>query len=256
MNEANELTQDGIFSRAVTLWQPARGYRFSVDAVLLGLFARPYAARAHVADLGAGVGVVGLALAFPDPAVEAPLSLTGIELQPRLAALARRNYAENRPTAPASLREADLRQLPREMRGAFGVVVSNPPYFEAHSGRPDPDLERAQARRELTASLDDVVRAARFLLAPGGTVALVYPAPGLPRLLRVAEQEKLSPLALRVVYARREHPGTLVLVSFRAKTGRNPPPLDVLPPCYLAESDGSPYPPTESLFRRGYTEKQ
>lgn len=251
MDELGPLTQDGIFSRAVTLWQPARGYRFGVDSVLLGLFARPLAAHKRVVDLGAGVGVVGLALAFPDPAHAPPAALAAIELQPRLAALARRNFAENRPTAPCTLHECDLRALPPALRGSAELVLSNPPYFPAGEAK-DPDPERARARSELTAPLPAVITAAKRLLRPEGVLALVYPAPRLPRLLGVLAQHPLHLRRLRLVHARRGGEGTLALLALRLGGGRNPPPLDVLPPLYLAEEDGSPAPDTEALLRRGH----
>src|SRR5262249_23627204 len=55
------VTQDAIFSGRLRLCQPARGagYRFNLDPVLLAGFA---AGGEHVVDLGAGCGVLGLAL--------------------------------------------------------------------------------------------------------------------------------------------------------------------------------------------------
>src|SRR6202030_4401649 len=55
-------TLDSILGGALCLYQPRRGYRFSVEAVLLARFA---AARptARVLELGAGCGVVALIVA-------------------------------------------------------------------------------------------------------------------------------------------------------------------------------------------------
>src|SRR5437667_307452 len=54
-----EETLDSILGGALRLYQPRRGYRFSVEAVLLARFAAARPA-ARVLELGAGCGVVAL----------------------------------------------------------------------------------------------------------------------------------------------------------------------------------------------------
>src|ERR1700738_5195756 len=59
-----EETFDSILGGALRLYQPRRGYRFSVEAVLLARFAAARPARG-VLDLGAGCG--GVVLVHPAP---------------------------------------------------------------------------------------------------------------------------------------------------------------------------------------------
>jgi tRNA1Val (adenine37-N6)-methyltransferase len=85
-----EETLDSILGGALRLYQPRRGYRFSVEAVLLARFAATRPAR-RVLDLGAGCGVVALIYA----ALTRPREVVAMEIQPALAALIARNAALN-----------------------------------------------------------------------------------------------------------------------------------------------------------------
>src|SRR5438067_10704245 len=84
------LTLDELIRGRIRVWQPRVGYRVNVDSLLLAHFvgAPPFG---RLCDLGAGVGAIGLALAALDPAARVTLA----ELQPAIAALARRNAREN-----------------------------------------------------------------------------------------------------------------------------------------------------------------
>ena len=85
-----EETLDSILGGALRLYQPRRGYRFSVEAVLLARFAAARPA-ARVLELGAGCGVVALIYA----ALARPREVVALEIQPALAALIARNAALN-----------------------------------------------------------------------------------------------------------------------------------------------------------------
>ena len=83
------LTLDEMLRGRLRLWQPRQGYRVNADSLLLADFVGepPYG---RVADLGAGVGVIGLALALRDPSC----SVTLAELQAPSARLCERNARE------------------------------------------------------------------------------------------------------------------------------------------------------------------
>jgi tRNA1(Val) A37 N6-methylase TrmN6 len=69
------------------LVQPATGYRFSLDALLLAAFSRPRGHRG--VDLGCGCGVVALALLLGHG--EGTFSVQGVDLNPEMMEAARAN---------------------------------------------------------------------------------------------------------------------------------------------------------------------
>ncbi len=233
MSEPAELTRDEILRGQLSLWQPRQGYRFSVDALLLARFARDAAGdrAAEIADLGAGCGVVGLALARALPAARVTL----VELQPRLAALCRQNATENELAPRVTVCEADLRALRGVLPGeTFHHVVSNPPYRPAGQGRVSPDPERALANAEGAVTLEQVVAAAARLLRPRGTLSVVYPAERLPALLAACAPSDLRPVRLRLVHPRAGAPARRLLLTARKGAGAA---LVVEPPLVVHEGD-------------------
>src|SRR5579872_6937165 len=78
-----DLTDDAALGGRLRLLQPRRGHRFGHDAILLAA-ATPVQAGDRVAELGAGVGAAGLALAVRVPGVRVTL----VEIDADLAALA------------------------------------------------------------------------------------------------------------------------------------------------------------------------
>jgi tRNA1Val (adenine37-N6)-methyltransferase len=223
-------TLDELLRGRVRIWQPRRGPRVSLDTLLLAAFAAPRARRA-VADLGCGVGAVGLALLAADPRV----TVAAVELQPALADLARRNAVLNGVAARMEVVTGDLRAplLPAE---TFAVVVCNPP-FHAPS-RPAAAPARALARQELACTIGDVASAARRLLRPRGELVVVYPAARLGELVTRLVAADLAPRTLRFVHSVAGEPAVRALCA-AARSYRGG--VEVLPPLVVHGDDRRAY---------------
>ena len=175
------------------LVQPASGFRFSVDALLLASFARIKGARGL--DLGCGCGVVGLGLLLRHP--ERGFTMHGLDLNPDMVAAARSNaallgFGERYTAELADLGDlgdvTDPAVVPAEIGPAlapesFDLVVSNPPYRRPGQGRDCPDPGKSLGRFESGAGLPDFTRAAGRLLRNRGRAAFVFPAERLADLL-------------------------------------------------------------------------
>jgi len=231
---ARELTNDNLFAGRLSCRQHRHGYRFSVDAVLLAHFFTPQSAE-QIIDLGCGCGVVSLIIAYRHPG----LQLTGLELQPQLAALARRNVAENGLAERIALVEGDLRKIDEFfMPEQFQRVVCNPPFYRSAAARLNDNPERRLARHEVTAELTEVVAAASRLLAKGGWVDLVYPVERADDLLASLRGAGLEPQRLQMVYGYPGAAGKLVLVEAVKGGGEE---LEMLPPFYICREAGGEY---------------
>lgn len=202
---------DTLRSGAVKILQPRSGYRFSLDPLLLCAFAA-IPAKANVADLGTGSGVIPLLLATAGKG----RTFVGVELQAELAARAARSVALSGLTERIRIVCADLRELPEEFAaGSFDAVVTNPPYRRPASGRVAPGAERGAARHELAGGLTDFLRTAALLLNNGGRFYIVYLAERLAELLDEMRTFRLEPKRLRTVHSRAGEPAKLVLVEGR-----------------------------------------
>ena len=116
LRKADE-TVDTFLNGKLRIIQSQRGYRFSVDALLLAEFVS-IKDEDLVIDLGAGSGIISLFLATKRKVG----FIVGIELQKELASQAQRNVALNELERKIAIIQGDLRHLPLA-RGFADVVV-------------------------------------------------------------------------------------------------------------------------------------
>jgi tRNA1Val (adenine37-N6)-methyltransferase len=229
-NNENE-TRDTILDGSITLIQPRHGYRFSVDSILLGRFARA-GTRDRVLELGAGCGVISIMIA----AMHGPREVVAVEIQPALAEMVARNAELNRLQSVRSVC-ADLRsrRIPGLAPASFDLVVANPPYRAAATGRESPDHGRRLARSESIATLRDFVVAARRYTRRGGRVAFVFTARRSAELLSAMSANQLEPKRIRFVHPQIARPASVMLVEARSGGGIE---TTIEPPLILYDRPG------------------
>jgi len=224
---------DVLGSGDLRIIQGVRGFRHSMDAILLADFALPRPTD-RILDLGSGNGAIGLLLAHKHPGVR----VVGLEIQPALASRARRGAQVNGLQERVQIVEDDLRRIEAVLpRAGFDLVLCNPPYRELGRGRVHPDPETRQAKHELSATLSDVVAAMGYALAPKGRARLIYHASRLPDLLTTLRAARLEPKVMRFVHSFPGADAELVLIEARLD-GR--PGLRTLDPLFVYERRGGP----------------
>ncbi len=200
-----------------TLEQPDGVFPLGGDTLALGTFAtvRP---RWRVCDLGTGSGALLLLLAGR----EATLSLTGVELDPTAAQAAQNNLNIN--GLDGQVLRCDLRAAPLPA-GQFDLVISNPPYFAAGSGK-----SGGSARCEETCSLDELCAAAARLVKNGGRFALCHRPERLADVLCALRKHGLEPKRLKLLaHSPAQSPSTILVEAVR----QGKPGLDIAPTEYL-----------------------
>jgi tRNA1Val (adenine37-N6)-methyltransferase len=226
-----EFTRDSLFGGRLWVMQPRQGYRFSVDAVLLAHFISP-PPSARVIDLGTGCGILPLLLSYRYPG----LSGVAVEIQPRLAGLARENLIANNLEKRWRLVNHDFRRLAEVLpAGSCDFAVCNPPYRRAGASRCNPDPEKAMARHELRADSAAVSAALGHALGMGGRAALIYPDARRDELCSALKNVGLEPEKMQVVHGYPGGRGKLLLIEAVKGGGRE---LELLPPFYILEKRG------------------
>ncbi len=229
-----------FFPRGLT--QPDGAFRFSVDALLLACFAKEVRGGPEpmVADLGAGCGAVGLALAL----LREDVRLTGVEIDPSLVAAANENAEKLGLADRVHAVETNVSDLRAGVSDAAGVspglapesmhaVVSNPPYREQGRGRRPAGEVREGALSETRGSLENFIVAAAYLLKNRGQAFFVFAADGAARLFAHMAAHRLEPKRLRAVHSYADKPARLVLVEARKNGG---PELLWEPPLVMYQS--------------------
>lgn len=240
------VTHDWVLRGRLRLEQPARGARITSDPLLLAHFVaagRPAARR--VLDLGTGTGVIALVLAEAWPRAE----LAGVELEPALAELARRNAVASAHAGRVTIVEGDLRARGRALalpQLAYDVIVANPPYTEAGRGIAPAPGARRTARLESQVTLAEVVAAAASRLAPKGRFAVILPPGRTPELFAAFAARKLTPRRLRGVHSQPDEVARRVLVE---ATREGVGDFAVLPPLVVHGADRrSPTPEANAIL--------
>lgn len=170
------------------------------DALALGTFASAKPGW-RVCDLGTGSGVLLLLLARRAEG----LDLTGIDIDPLSAHIARKNLAAN--DLHGEILTDDLRTAPLSP-GSFDLVISNPPYFPVGSGK-----SGGSARSEECCSLEELCAAAGRLTKNGGRFALCHRPERLADAICALRDNRLEPKRMKLVSHSPEHPPSLLLLE-------------------------------------------
>jgi tRNA1(Val) A37 N6-methylase TrmN6 len=210
-----QTTEDAFLGGRLTIAQAVHGSRAGIDAVFLAA-ACPGKAGDRVLDAGAGSGIVALAIARRAEGV----TVSGIEIDPALCELARRNASRNGLADRANFICGDV-SAPLSRLFALGLVpdsfdhaVANPPFLEVGEARlpPDPMLSRAHASAR--GELESWIKCLAAFVKPRGTVTIVHRADALSRLLG-ALQGRFGGLAVYPLYPREHMPATRILIQGR-----------------------------------------
>ena len=213
------------------LIQDDRFFKLGQDSMLLSAFAAP-PVKGNVIDLGCGNGALGILLC----ARHKRITVTGLELQPDVAALAQENVEYNHLEQRMRIVTGDLKQHKKLFpTGAFDYVICNPPYFANHSGYAAHGENRHTARQETGCSAADAVQAAAYLVKYGGRAAFVYRPERVCELITDMKQCQLEPKRLRFVHQHAKAVPSAVLIEARRGSA---PSVQVLPPLLVRGETG------------------
>ena len=192
-HDPEQVTHDTLLRGRIKLIQPLRGFRSSLDPILLaGFIQAPYR---HFLDIGCGTGALSFLLLARDPAATG----LGVEIQPRLAGLAARSVAANGFGARFSVVAADVRQTGLVPAATFDLVASNPPFRPLGKGVLPPHTERSLAHHEVALTLTEWLAVAQSALRPEGRLAAIFPADRLDEMRAALASRALAMTRLRMV---------------------------------------------------------
>lgn len=204
-------TLDDLILGGLRIIQPVKGYRFSIDAVLLAHFADLHGVK-KVIDLGTGNGVIPLLLSLRDPGI----NILGIELQPAMADRADRSVQLNNLQHRIDILQVDIRELKEKLPGGSAeLVLSNPPFWKLGEGHVNRNQEESIARHELEITLEELVEGAVHLMASQGALALIHRVDRLNEIADVCGRYGLSLSRVRKVQSYTDRPAKHVLVEAR-----------------------------------------
>jgi tRNA1(Val) A37 N6-methylase TrmN6 len=243
MTKTPLTTEDGLLGGRVRLLQSKDGYRAAIDPVLLAA-SIPAQADERVLDLGCGVGAASLCLAFR----VAGLKISGLDIQSDLIELAQKNAFLNSCSNNVNFVCGDfLEPAGKKSDKPFDHVMVNPPFLEAGTGHPPPDLTKAVANVEGAPGLDGWVRAAARAVRHNGTVSFIHRGDRIDDLL-AAFHGYLGGVIVFPLWPRPGKPAKRVIVSGRKGVIS---PAQIHPGLVLHESDGAYSKAANAILQNG-----
>lgn len=232
MNDEQNMTRDELKLFDLQLFQPRHGYRYSLDPLLLASFCGQPPSGGRIIDLGAGCGIIALVLARINPTA----SVVAVENNPEMVALVERNIRHNDLGGRVSVHAEDVINLRKSFpHSTFDLVVSNPPFRIAGSGKVSPRAGRDSARHETTAGLADFLAAAKYLVKPSERICFIQLPSRLPEFMALSSEMKLSVLRMRMIHGNAESPATMFMIEL-AKGRRSAPVVE--PPLFVRDMGG------------------
>lgn len=223
--EIFDLQCDGL-----KIIQNPAGYAFTTDAVLLANSVRASSGD-NVLELGAGSGVISLLISKKTRAKH----ITALELQPRLADMARRSVELNSLSGRIDVVEGDIAEIRTMFTKTFDVICTNPPYA-VFTGDPESATETEICKSEVRITLPVLIENAARALKYGGKFYIIIKAERLTDLIYNMRLNLIEPKVMTPVQPTAEKDIDTVIVT-GIKNGRHG--IKVTKPLVINGADGN-----------------
>ena len=209
---------DRLHLPGFSIIQDKETFCYGIDAVLLADFALKNIPDHFFTcvDLGTGNGIIPVLLCAQNKNVK----VTGLEIQEKMADMAQRSAKLNKLENRIQIVPGDIKNVSADFeKGCADFVTSNPPYMLASRGRQSENSVRMIARQELLCSLDDVVKAAGFLLRKGGIFFMIHRAERLNEISDCLVKNGFNEIEIRLIRPFAGKKATMALFCSKTEAG-------------------------------------
>ncbi len=227
---------DKILGGRVQIEQPLKGYRSAIDPILLAA-AIPAQPGEMALELGLGAGAASLCLLARVPEIK----VTGLERDPSLSSLARKNAALNNVADRLTVIENSIGST--HTLELFDHVFANPPYHD--TVRHDAEAGPSHMPQE---DLPEWTGLAFNRLKTHGSFTLIHRADALVLILNALSAQAWGAIKILPLCPRATEPAKRIIVSARKNRKT---PLEILSPLVLHRQDGSYEEPCAAILKDG-----
>lgn len=208
------------------IYQDKDDFSFGIDAVLLSDFTK--AKKNHI-DLCTGNGIVALRLAY----LYKDASIVGADIDHKAIELFNKSISINKLDERVTAMEMDIREVEKHFKkNAFDSLSVNPPYLNPKDNIASGDYKR----QELLLNLDDIARAASYLLKPYSKIYMVHRPARLVDIILNFKNHGINLRRLRAVKPFAEKKANMILLELEKseKVG-----FDYMNELVVYDSDGT-----------------
>ena len=195
------------------LLQAEKGYRYNIDSMLLARFAN-FKESEKVCDLGSGVGILAILALLRGKASK----VWAIEVQEELSKYLHKNIEKYSLKDSLTVLETNWKEVKKHLKAAsMDLLISNPPYRKAQSGKIPQHSVKAIAKQEIEGCISDLIAAASYLMKPKGRFVVIYPCLRLEEFMLEIAKKKLKIQRMQFIHPFLEKKAT----HFMAETVRS-----------------------------------
>jgi tRNA1(Val) A37 N6-methylase TrmN6 len=178
------------------IYQDVDSFNFSIDSILLASFVGMTKRINKIVDLCSGNAPIPLYLSLRCNA-----SIIGVEVLKTSYDLAIKSIEENNLSDRIKMINDNLIDINKKIgTHEYDLVTVNPPFFKIGDNHINPNDNKAIARHEILANLDDIIKEASLLLNNKGKLVMVHRPDRLIEILDTFRKYKIEPKRIRFVY--------------------------------------------------------
>ena len=201
---------DDLELNGLKIIQNKNGFCFGIDSVLLTGYAKNIKANSSVIDLGTGTGIIPILLSGKTNTT----NFVGVEVQAEVADMAKRSVKLNNLEDRIDILNSNILDLNKKYKKAsFDVVTTNPPYKKLNTGITNINDKKLISRHEITASLEQFIEMASFLLKDFGEFYMVHRPDRLVDIFSIMRQKNIEPKKIKFVYPNENKKTNLILIK-------------------------------------------
>ena len=210
----------------IKIYQDSDLFNFSLDSILLAHFVTINYKDKYICDLCSGNAPVPMYLTLRTKA-----KIIGVEVLKKSFDLANKSIEYNNFQDQIMMYNENLIGISNIIgKDKFDVVTCNPPYFKIGDNNLNPNDEKAIARHEVLANLDDIIKEASLLLKQKGRLAIVYHPNRLIELIDTLRKYNIEPKRIQFIYPKRNRSCNHILIE-GVKCGNKQ--MKILPPLFV-----------------------
>lgn len=211
-----KILNDLLDYEGIKINQRTDMFNFSLDTVLLARFATLNYKTKNILDIGTNNAAIPLILSTLNSA-----TITGIEIQPEAVQLAEENVLLNQKNAQIKIVQNDINEYVKTNANfKYDLILCNPPFFKIGESKLNEKSKLLiPARHETTLTLQDIIFAAKKLIANRGYFAIIHRTARLFEITSLLNKYRFNIKRLQFIHSFQESEANNVLIEARFQGG-------------------------------------
>ncbi len=205
------IVKNDVYDYGLKIYQDSEKFKFSLDSLLLAEFVDIKNSDTQIVDFCSGNAPIPLILAS-----KYHKRIIGIEIQKDIYELAIKSIKENNMVNMVEIINANVKDATQYLKSnTIDVITCNPPFFKVNKTTlVSKDFEKAQARHEISITLEEIFKIATNLLKSNGKFYLVHRPERLQEIMKYASNCQLAVKDIKFISSYSEDYAIMVLLKF------------------------------------------